>query len=142
MDEDELKRRIKRFALRVIKLVAALPNTVIGRAIGNQLVRAGTSVGSNYRASCRARSKAEFIARLGVVEEEADESEYWMELIIESGLMKAKLVEPLRIEAHELCAIMTSSQISAAKNEKLARKAAELRKQAKIKNQNSKIKNQ
>ena len=82
MDEDELKRRTKRFALRVIKLVAALPKTVEGRTIGNQLVRAGTSVGANYRAACRARSKAEFIARLGVVEEEADESEYWMELII------------------------------------------------------------
>ena len=94
MDEDELKRRTKRFALRVIKLVAALPKTVVGRAIGNQLVRAGTPVGANYRASCRARSKAEFIARLGVVEEEADESEYWMELIIKGGLMKAKLVEP------------------------------------------------
>jgi len=67
MDEDELKRRTKRFALRVIKLVAALPKTVEGRTIGNQLVRAGTSVGANYRAACRARSKAEFIARLGVV---------------------------------------------------------------------------
>ncbi len=97
-------------------------------------------MGSNYRASCRARSKVEFIARLGVVEEEADESEYWMELIIEGGLMKANLVEPLKIEAHKLCAIMTSSRISAAKNEKLARKANELRKRA-IKNQNSKIKN-
>ena len=91
MDEDELKRRTKRFALRVIKLVAALPKTVVGRAIGNQLVRAGTSVGSNNRASCRARSKAEFIARLGVVEEEADESEYWMELIVEGGLMRSLL---------------------------------------------------
>lgn len=139
MDEEDLKRRTKRFVLRVIKLVAALSKTVVGRTIGGQLVRAGTSVGANYRASCRARSKAEFIARLGVVEEEADESEYWMELIIESGLMKAKLVDPLRIEAHELVAIMTSSRISAAKNEKLDRKATELRKRAAIKIPKSKI---
>ena len=97
-------------------------------------------MGSNYRASCRARSKAEFIARLGIVEEEADESEYWMELIIEGGLMKSKLVEPLKNEAHELCAIMTSSRITASKNARRAKKAAELRKRA-IKNQNSKIKN-
>ena len=80
MDEGELKDRTKRFALRVMKLVAALPNTVVGRAIGGQLVRAGTSVGANYRAACRGRSKAEFIAKLGIVEEEADECAFWMEL--------------------------------------------------------------
>src|SRR5437899_914556 len=141
MDEDDLRRRTKRFALRVIKLVAALPKTASGRAIGNQLVCAGTSVGSNLSRVLSSASKAEFIARLGVVEEEADESEYWMELIIDGGLMKEKLVEPLRIEAHELCAIMTSSRISAAKNKMLARKAIELRKRA-IKNQKSRIKNQ
>jgi four helix bundle protein len=77
VDAEELKERTKRFALRVLKLVAALPNNVQGRAIGNQLVRAGTSVGSNYRAACRGRSKAEFIAKLGIVEEEADESAFW-----------------------------------------------------------------
>jgi four helix bundle protein len=88
MDEDELKKRTKRFGLRIIKLVNALPKTITGRAIGGQLVRAGTSVGANYRAACRSRSKAEFIARLGVVEEEADESGYWLEMITEGGLMK------------------------------------------------------
>ena len=116
MDEDELKKRTKRFGLRIIKLVNALPRTIAGRAIGGQLVRAGTSVGANYRAACRSRSKAEFIARLGVVEEEADESGFWLETIVESELMKPKLIEPLMKEASELVAIMTSSRMSAARN--------------------------
>jgi four helix bundle protein len=81
MNADDLKKRTKQFALRVLKLVAALPQTVAGRAIGGQLARAGTSVGANYRAACRGRSRAEFIAKLGTVEEEADESAYWMEVI-------------------------------------------------------------
>jgi len=76
MKADDLKKRTKQFALRILKLVAALPQTVQGRAIGNQLVRAGTSVAANYRAACRGRSKAEFIAKLGTVEEEADESAF------------------------------------------------------------------
>jgi four helix bundle protein len=92
MNESELKHRTKRFSLRVIKLVGALPKSVQGRAIGNQLIRSGTSVGANYRAACRGRSKTEFIARLGVVEEGADESAFWMEMIIESGLMEKRLV--------------------------------------------------
>ena len=115
MNEMELKKRTKQFTLRVIKLVSALPGSMEGRAIGNQLIRSGTSVGANYRAACRGRSKAEFIAKLGTVEEEADESAYWMELIIESGLLKARLVEPLLLEANELVAIMVSSRKSAAK---------------------------
>ncbi|PYS75018.1 MAG: four helix bundle protein [Acidobacteria bacterium] len=115
MNADDLKKRTKRFALRVLKLVAALPNTVAGRAIGGQLVRSGTSVGSNYRASCRGRSRAEFVAKLGVVEEEADESAFWMELIIEGELLKPRQVEPLLNEANELTKIMAQSRISAAK---------------------------
>ena len=83
MNEDDLKKRTKQFALRILKLVAALPRTIAGRTIGGQLARSGTSVAANYRAACRARSKAEFISRLGVVEEEADESALWLELIIE-----------------------------------------------------------
>ena len=116
MDERELKQRTKGFALRVIKLVDALPKTTVGRAIANQLMRAGTAVGANYRAACRSRSKAEFIAKVGVVEEEADESAYWMELIIESGLKKPALVNSLLQEANELVAIMASSRISASKS--------------------------
>ena len=115
MNADDLKKRTKQFALRILKLVAALPNTVQGRAIGGQLVRSGTSVGSNYRAACRGRSKAEFVAKLGIAEEEADESAYWMELIIEGDLLKRPLVESLLIEANELAKIMASSRISASK---------------------------
>ena len=113
MNSEDLKERTKRFALRILKLVAALPNTVQGRTIGGQLVRAGTAVGANYRATCRSRSKAEFVARIGVVEEEADESAYWMELIVEGELLKQEQVEPLLNEANELAKIMASSRISA-----------------------------
>ena len=114
MDEKELKKRTKGFSLRIIKLVGALPKTVEGRAIGSQLVRSGTPVGANYRAACRGRSKPDFIAKLGIVEEEADEGAFWMELIIESDMMKKELVEPLLQEANELVAIMTASRKSAA----------------------------
>jgi four helix bundle protein len=108
MDADELKERTKRFALRVLKLVAALPNTPQGRTAGN-------SVGANYRSACRGRSKAEFIAKIGIVEEEADESGFWLELIIEGGLLKAKLVGPLLTEANDLTKIMARSRMTAAK---------------------------
>jgi len=118
MDKEELKERTKQFSLRVMKLVAALPNTVVGRAIGNQFVRAGTSVGANYRAACRGRSKAEFIAKLGIVEEEADESAFWMELIMDDGLLKKEVVKDLHKEAGELTAIMAASRISASRNRK------------------------
>ena len=87
MTEKEMLDRTKKFALRVLKLVAALPNTIAGRAVGGQLVRSGTSVASNYRAACRGRSKPEFIAKLGIAEEEADESCFWMEVIIEDEMM-------------------------------------------------------
>ena len=113
MDAEDLKKRTKLFALRILKLAAALPNTIEGRAIQGQLVRAGTSVGANYRASCRARSRAEFIAKIGVVEEEADESGYWLELIIDGKLMAAKRVTPLLIEAGELMRIMARSRVTA-----------------------------
>lgn len=102
MTENELKKRTKDFALRILKLVAALPKTVAGRTIGGQLARSGTSVPANYRAACRARSKAEFISRLGVVEEEADESALWLELIMEAGLLKRTLVEPLWVRRMNL----------------------------------------
>ncbi|MBA3715693.1 MAG: four helix bundle protein [Pyrinomonadaceae bacterium] len=116
MNENELKQRTKQFSLRVIKLVGALPRSVEGRTVGNQLVRSGTSVGANYRAACRGRSKAEFIAKLGTVEEEADESAFWMEIIIESGLMEKKLVENLLQEANEIVAIIAASRKSASRH--------------------------
>ena len=117
MNESELKQRTKTFALRIIKLVAALPKTTAGRTVGNQLMRSGTSVGANYRAACRGRSKSEFIAKLGIVEEEADESAFCMELVVESGLMKESLVNELLKEASELVAIMAASRISASKSQ-------------------------
>ena len=113
MDETELKKRTKQFGLRVMKLVGALPRDSVGRAIGSQLVRSGTSVGANYRAACRGRSKAEFIAKLGIVIEEADESGYWMELIVEGDLLPADKLESLLDEADQLTAIMVASRKSA-----------------------------
>ena len=113
MTEKELIRRTKDFALRVIKLVNSLPNTIAGRTLGGQLIRSGTSVPGNYRAACRGRSKAEFIAKLGIVEEEADESALWMELIIESHMMEEKLVADLLHEAYEITKIMAASKITA-----------------------------
>lgn len=115
MTEAELKQRTKNFALRVMKPVNALPNNTAGRAIGGQLIRSGTSVAANYRAACRRRSKAEFIAKLGIVEEEADESCLWLELIIESDLIKKNLVEDLLKEANEITAIIVASKLSAKK---------------------------
>ncbi len=109
MDSEELKARTKQFALRVMKLVAALPRTTVGRAIGGQLVRCGTSVGANYRAACRSRSKAEFSAKLGTVEEEADETCFWLEVIVEGALLPAKRVAALLDEANALTAIFTSA---------------------------------
>ena len=113
MNSDDLKKRTKQFALRILKLVAALPNTIEGRAIRGQLVRSGTSVGANYRAACRGRSKAEFVAKLGTVEEEADESAFWVEVIIEGGLLKQAQVQNLLDEANELVKIMARSRLSA-----------------------------
>ena len=113
MDDGELKRRTKQFALRVMKLVAALPFDAVGKTIGTQLVRSATSVGSNYRAACRGRSKAEFIAKLQIVIEEADESCYWLELIIEGALLPEPKVAPLLDEANQLTAIMVASRKSA-----------------------------
>jgi four helix bundle protein len=112
MNKEELKNRTKEYALRIIKLVKALPNTTEGRVIGNQLIRSGTSIGANYRAALRARSRAEFIAKLGIVIEEADESEFWLELIIEAKLLKKVLVEPILKETNELIAIFVSTRKS------------------------------
>jgi four helix bundle protein len=88
MTPDELKNRTKQFGLRVIRLVESLPNTKTATTTGGQLLRCGTSVGANYRAACRGRSKAEFIAKLGTVEEEADESAYWLEMLVEAKIVK------------------------------------------------------
>ena len=110
MDKHDLLVRTKSFALRSLKLVHHLPRTMSGRAIGNQLVRSATSVGANYRAACRSRSRAEFAAKLGVVAEEADESVYWLELVREGKLLPEAKTEDLLREANELTAIFTSAR--------------------------------
>ena len=116
----QLKERTKSFALRILSLVDALPKSVKGRAIAGQIARSGTSVAANYRAACRARSRAEFIAKIGIVEEEADETAFWLELIIEGGLIKEVQVQPLLAEADELVAIMAASRKSAIANRRSA----------------------
>ena len=114
---DELRSRTKAFALRSIRLAEALPDNGVGRVIKGQLLRCGTSVGANYRAAKRAKSTADFISKMGTVEEEADESMYWMELIVEAGLMKEALVMDLYNEADEVLA-MTVASIKTARKRK------------------------
>lgn len=116
MNETDLKQRTKEFALRILKLVDTLPNRISARVLANQIARSGTSVAANYRAACRGRSKAEFISKLGIAEEEADETELWLELIEEHGLVSAGKLAALRQEAGELTAIIASSRITAARN--------------------------
>ncbi|HEX7517093.1 MAG TPA: four helix bundle protein [Chthoniobacterales bacterium] len=113
MNEREMIARTKQFALRIMKLVGALPKTVQGRAIASQLMHSGTSVAANYRAACRSRSKAEFIAKLGTLEEEADETAFWLELIIEGALLTASQIQPLLTEALELVAMTAASKKTA-----------------------------
>ena len=103
------KRLYHSVADQIMALIDLLPNTISGRAIANQLVRSGTSVGANYRAACRARSKAEFLAKLGVVVEETDECEYWLEVIEQGDLLPKSNVEALQREAHELLSIFVAS---------------------------------
>lgn len=112
MNSEELKKRTKNYALRIIKVVEALPKIASGRTVGNQLIRCGTSVAANYRATLRARSKAEFIAKLGMVIEEADESAFWLELIIESKLLREDLIKSLLQETNELIAIFVTTRKS------------------------------
>lgn len=115
MNEVELLARTKQFALRIMKLVNALPRSVQGRAIAGQIVRSGTSVAANYRSACKARSKTEFVSRLGIVEEEADETVFWLELIIEGGLLPEKRIKDLMCEAREVVAIIAASRKSASR---------------------------
>ena len=113
MTPREMQARTKRFALRIIKLVDALSRSVAGQIIGRQLLRSATSMGANYRAACRAQSRAEFAAKLSIVVEEADESLYWLELLEESGLIKpARLTELLK-KANELLAISVAARKTA-----------------------------
>jgi four helix bundle protein len=109
MTQEEMKTRTKNFALRVIRLTESLPKTKTSNVLGNQLLRSGTSVGANYRAACRAKSTADFISKLSIVEEEADESIYWIELLVEAKQVKLNLVENLLGEAEQILSIIVSS---------------------------------
>lgn len=113
MTPAELKDRTKAFALRIVVLVNSLPRSLAGQIIGRQLLRSATSVGANYRAACRAQSRAEFASKLSIVVEEADETLYWFEILSESRLVKPELLRDLIKEADELVAIATSSRKTA-----------------------------
>ena len=115
MDRDELTERTKKFAHRCVKLAMALPETPLGKHIQGQVIRCSTSVASNYRATCLSQSKASFIAKISIVLEEADETAFWLEFIIDEDLLKKSLVRPLLQEAEELTAIFASSRKTASK---------------------------
>src|SRR5438445_10779263 len=107
MKSVELQERTKSFALRVLHLIERLPNTIGGRVLANQVARSATSVSANYRAACRARSRAEFSSKLGTLAEEADESLHWLEMIRDGDFIPEKRISSLLTEADELTAIFT-----------------------------------
>jgi four helix bundle protein len=128
MNKEELKNRTKKFALAVIRLIDELPNNKAGNTIGGQLIRSGTSVAANYRAACRARSNADFISKITIVEEECDESLFWLEMILESELLKeSALLKFLLKEADELTAIFTA--IGKTSREKIRNPKSQIRNQ-------------
>lgn len=118
MTEAELKKRTKEFAKQIIELCRSLPNNREGRLVGDQLFRSGTSVAANYRAACRSRSKAEFISKLSVVVEEADETVFWLEILKEMKTLESSLLDDLTKESDELVAIIVSSIMTAKRNYK------------------------
>ena len=118
MQQNDLKERTRKFALNTINLVEALPRGRVSDVLGRQLIRSGTSVGANYRAACRAKSSADFISKMGIVEEEIDESLYWMELLVASGLVCHDKIADLLSEANQLTAITVSSIKTAKQNKR------------------------
>jgi four helix bundle protein len=116
MTPHELRERTKRFAVDIIKFSVTLPRTDYGHVIGAQIVRAGTAVGANYRAVCRARSNRDFVAKLGVVIEEADETSYWLEILVDAKIVTPSALAALHREADELTRIFVSSRATARKN--------------------------
>ncbi|MBE0609809.1 MAG: four helix bundle protein [Dehalococcoidia bacterium] len=132
MDADEFKHRTKRFAMDVIRLIGELPGGKVSDVLGRQLLRSATSVGANYRAAARAQSPAQMLAKLSIVEEEADECLYWLELLAESGVVPIERARPLKREASELLAMTVAS-----KKTLRARVAAPARRQSTIGNRQS-----
>jgi four helix bundle protein len=122
--KQDLRLRTKQFALRVLALIDTLPRGGAAAIVFNQLGRCATAVGANYRAACKSRSRAEFIAKIGIVEEEADESAYWLEITIESAMLQRPVVIPVLTEANELVAIMAASRVTASRNRPPTRAAA------------------
>ena len=116
VNEPDLKKRTKEFALLILRLVDTLPKTTAGRSLASQIVRSATSVAANYRAACRAKSTADFIAKMGIVEEEADETLFWLELLEESELVTAAKLTAIKQEADELIAITVASIKTARRN--------------------------
>ncbi len=110
---EALRERTKKFAIRIVKLYRALPRSADAYVMGKQLLRSGTAVAANYRAACRARSKAEFVAKIGIVVEEADETVFWLELLIETGVIKRMRMESILSEANALVRIFSASQQTA-----------------------------
>ncbi|WCT10812.1 four helix bundle protein [Mucilaginibacter jinjuensis] len=119
MNKEELIKRTQAFAITIIKLVEKLPDTKTSRVLSNQLLRSATSVGANYRSACKGKSSADFINKIIIVEEEADESQYWLELIEQSGLMSPESIKVVKQEAKELTAIFTAIGKTAKENHKL-----------------------
>jgi len=116
MNQNDLKTRFKKFALRIIKLSEKLPKNITGNTIARQIIRSGTSPGANYRAACLGKSDKDFLNKLKIVEEELDETLYWLELIVESGLVKANMLDDLIKENEELFKIIVSSITTLKKN--------------------------
>jgi four helix bundle protein len=112
MNSDDLKKRLKEFALRIIKLTESLPNNITGKTLGNQIIRSGTSPGANYRSACLGKSDKDFLNKLKMVEEELDETFYWLELIVDSGLIRPGLLDDLMKENQELLKIIVSSIVT------------------------------
>ncbi len=135
MNEEGFKQRTKQLALRIIRLVQALPQTVTAQVIGKQILRSGTSVGANYRAACRAKSTADILHKLAIVEEEADETLYWLELLVEAALISETKLKSLILEVNEITA-MTVASIKTIRNSQNV-----LLPKSKIQNPKSKIQN-
>jgi four helix bundle protein len=110
---EDLRQRTKEFALRVIKLFRALPKTEEARVLGRQILRSGTGAAANYRSACRARSRADFISKIGIAVEEADETSFWLELLVDAGIVKRDRLENLLVEADELVRIFQASRTTA-----------------------------
>ena len=119
MTRAEFRRRTFEFGTRCIRLAESLPKTTVSRIIANQLIRAATSVGANYRAAIRSRSRADFVAKMGIIEEECDETVYWIEVLVELGLLPEKRTSALQQEANEILAVTVSSIKTARKHQKI-----------------------